>query len=207
MSVTAIISKRIKRMKKGQPFTGAVFLNAGPRGAVDKALSRLVRDGTLERVIRGVYMRPKVSKILGRLAPSPIQVVEAIARARREKLNIHGAEAVRRLGLSTQMQIQPVYYTSGPTRAIRVGEAVVHLQHAPHEYLQHAGTKVGIVLTALLYLGQEEATVVVIARILRALSLEEVKKLQASRKPQWMELALERAGKDIEVAASEIVMG
>ncbi|MBK5003476.1 DUF6088 family protein [Pseudomonas sp. S32] len=198
ISVAEKISNRIKRMRKGQPFAGALFLNAGPRTSVDKALSRLVQEGILERVIRGVYMRPKVSKILGPLAPSPIQVVEAVARARKERLQIHGAEAVRRLGISTQMQTQPIYYTSGTTRLIRVGKAVVRLQHAPDEHLQHAGTRVGVVLTALFYLGKKEASTILIKRVLTSLSLEEFKTLQASRKPEWMQSALELAAKDVE---------
>lgn len=192
------ISNRIKRMRKGQPFASSLFLNAGPRASVDKALSRLVQSGMLERVVRGVYMRPKESKILGRLAPSPIQVVEVIARARNEKLQIHGAEAVRRLGISTQMQTQPVYYTNKSTRVIRVGKAVVRLQHAPDEHLQHAGTRVGVVLTALFYLGKDEASVILIRRVLKSLSLEEFKTLQASKKPEWMRSALEQAAKDVE---------
>ncbi|MNF89962.1 hypothetical protein D3C84_725120 [compost metagenome] len=198
MSVAETISNRIKHMRKGRPFAGSVFSKVGSRTSVDKALSRLVQAGKLERVIRGIYMRPKESKFLGRVRPSPIQVVEAVARQRREKLQIHGAEAVRRLGISTQMQVQSVYYTSGSTREIRIGSAVVRLQHVSSEHLQEAGTKVGVALVALFYLGRKEASISVVHTILRSLNREEFRKLQACSKPVWMQSALGRAAKDVE---------
>jgi len=198
MSVAETISNRIKHMRKGRPFAGSVFSKVGSRTSVDKALSRLVQAGKLERVIRGIYMRPKESKFLGRVRPSPIQVVEAVARQRREKLQIHGAEAVRRLGISTQMQVQSVYYTSGSTREIRIGSAVVRLQHVSSEHLQKAGTKVGVALVALFYLGRKEASISVVHTILRSLNREEFRKLQACNKPVWMQSALGRAAKDVE---------
>ena len=190
MSVAETISNRIKHMRKGRPFAGSVFSKVGSRTSVDKALSRLVQAGKLERVIRGIYMRPKESKFLGRVRPSPIQVVEAVARQRRDKLQIHGAEAVRRLGISTQMQVQSVYYTSGSTREIRIGSAVVHLQHVSSEHLQEAGTKVGVALVALFYLGRKEASISVVHTILRSLNREEFRKLQACSMPVWMQSAL-----------------
>jgi len=110
MSVTETISNRIKHMPKGKPFAGALFATLGTRASVDKALSRLVHRGALERVTRGVYMRPKQSQFTGKnVLPSPIAVMEVVAKARGETIQIHGAEAVRRLGLSTQVQVLPTF--------------------------------------------------------------------------------------------------
>ena len=108
-----------------------VFAQVGSRKAVDKALSNLVKSDRLERVARGVYMRPKTSIYTGRrVRPSPLAIMMIRAKANGETIQIHGAEAVRRLGLSTQMQVVPTYYTSGTTREIKVGNAVVRLRHA-----------------------------------------------------------------------------
>lgn len=158
MSVSESLSNRIKHMPKGKPFTRALFAQAGTRASVDKALSRMVLRGLLVRVARGVYMRPKLSEYTGRkVRANPIQVMEAIARARGETIQVHGAEAVRRFGLSTQMQVVPTYYTSGSSREIRIGNAVVRLQYSSNQRLQHAGTPVGMALTALMYLGRKGA--------------------------------------------------
>lgn len=191
MSVAEAISNRVKHMQKGKPFSRAVFVQAGSRASVDKALSRLVQCGSLERVSRGVYMRPKLSKYTGRLVrPSPLTVMEVITKANGETIQIHGAEAVRRLGLSTQMQVVPTFYTSGVTRDIKVGNAVVRLRHASSDRLQHAGTKVGMVLSALHYLGKEGLSTQVVSKITNAINGEELLKLRACRMPAWMRSAL-----------------
>lgn len=191
MSVAQEILNRVKHMPKGRLFVGAVFAQVGSRASINKALSRLVQSGTLERVARGVYMRPKTSKYTGRVVrPSPLAVMEVITRANGETIQIHGAEAVRRLGLSTQMQVLPTFYTSGSTREIKVGNAVVRLQHVSKDRLQHAGTKVGVALTALHYIGKEGVSAKVVSKIVNALSSEELIKLRACKMPEWMRSTL-----------------
>ncbi len=197
MSVAESISNRIKHMPKGKPFAGAVFAQVGSRASVDKALSRMVLGGSLERVARGVYMRPKQSEYTGKkVRANPIAVMEAAARARGETIQGHGVEAARRLGLSTQMQVLPTYYTSGSTREIRIGNAVVRLRHASWQRLQQAGTKVGLALTALLYLGKEGLTEQAVGKIASSLSVEEFNKLMACKMPEWMRAALVGSAKE-----------
>ncbi|PWD02089.1 DUF6088 family protein [Pseudomonas amygdali] len=197
MSVAESISNRIKHMPKGRPFAGAVFAQVGSRASVDKALSRLVLSGSLERVARGVYMRPKQSEYTGkRVRANPIAVMEAVAKVKGETIQVHGAEAVRRLGLSTQMQVLPTYYTSGSSREIRIGSAVVRLRHVSRLRLQQAGTKVGVAFTALLYLGKEGLTELAARKVASSLSKEEFNKLMACKMPEWMRSALVCAAKE-----------
>ncbi|MCK9801594.1 type IV toxin-antitoxin system AbiEi family antitoxin domain-containing protein [Pseudomonas sp. MAFF 302030] len=187
MSVAECISKRIKHMQKGKPFTNAVFAEMGSRTSVDKALSRMVQSGVLERVARGIYMRPKLSKYTGKkVRANPITVMEAVARTRGETIQVHGVEAVRRLGISTQMQVLPTYYTNGSTREIKIGNAVVRLRHSSWQRLQQAGNQVGLALTALLYLGQEGVTEQAADKILSSLSAEEFSKLMTCKLPKWL---------------------
>ncbi|WP_253910926.1 DUF6088 family protein [Stutzerimonas zhaodongensis] len=191
MSVAKAILNRVKYMRKGRPFSRKVFAQAGSRAAVDKALSSLVKTGFLERVARGVYMRPKMSIYTGcRVRPNPIDIMLVLAKANGETIQIHGAEAVRRLGLSTQMQVVPTYYTSGTAREIKAGNAVVRLRHVSSAHLQHAGTKVGTVLTALYYLGKKGLSAQVVSKIIDTMNTEELGKLKACRMPGWMRSAL-----------------
>ena len=112
MSTTRAIRAAIRELPKGKPFTSAHFLKHGPRGSVDRALSRLVREGQTQRVSRGVFVRPKTSRFVGTVLPNVLQVVEAIARGTGETVQIHGAEAARRLRLSTQVPTAPAFLTS-----------------------------------------------------------------------------------------------
>lgn len=61
--------------------------------------------------------------------------------------------------------------------------------------LQHAGTQVGVALTALLYLGKKGLTELTISQIANSLSAEEYKKLMACKMPDWMRSALARSAK------------
>lgn len=179
-------------MRKGSPFSRTLFADVGSRGAVDKALARLVRSGQLVRVFRGVYMRPKFSLHLGmNLRPSPIRVMEVIAKLNGETIAIHGAEAVRRFGLSTQMQVVPTFYTSGASRELRFGKAVVRLVHVSPDRLQHAGTRVGLALSALHYLGRKGLSKLEISTIIGSLSDDELLILTSCRMPAWMRSSIE----------------
>lgn len=191
MSVAECISKRIKYMPKGKPFTNAAFAEVGSRTSVDKALSRMVQSGFLERVARGIYMRPKLSEYTGKkIRANPISVMEAVSRSRGETIQVHGVEAARRLGTSTQMQVLPTYYTSGTTREIKIGNAVVRLRHSSSLRLQHADSQAGLALTALLYLGKEGATQQDVSKILSSLNAEEFSKLMACKMYKWLRKAL-----------------
>ncbi|EOT13874.1 DUF6088 family protein [Pseudomonas aeruginosa] len=191
MSVAAVIAKRIKYMQKGRPFSRTAFAELGSRASVDKALSRLVQSGRLERVVRGVYMRPMFNQYVGKnVRPSPTTVMRVIAKSNGETIQIHGSEAVRRLGLSTQMQMRPTFYTSGSTQELKVGNAVVRLQHVSWDRLQHAGTSVGLALSALHYIGKEGLSAQVVWKVTNSLSGGELLKLKACRMPDWMRSAL-----------------
>jgi L-asparaginase II len=155
MFVARSIAKRIQYMPKGRPFLGGLFAQSGSRASVNKALSRLVKAGALERVVRGVYMRPKASMYTGAVRASPLTVMRLMTKANGETVQVHGAEAVRLMGLSTQMQVLSTSYTSGSTRKIHVGTATVRLQHASKNRFQHAKTKVAVALTALHNVGKE----------------------------------------------------
>jgi len=178
MSIAKSIAKRIQRMPKGQPFLGSSLAKYGTRALVNKTLSRLVKAGTLERVVRGIYMRPKESQYVGCVCASALTVMKLMTKANGETVQIHGAEAVRSMGLSTQMQILPIYHTSGSTRRIRIGNTTIRLQHASNDRLQHAKSKVGVALTALHYLGKEALSLEIISRIQKALTRDEFKTLR-----------------------------
>ncbi|MFW9082216.1 DUF6088 family protein [Pseudomonas sp. P2757] len=186
MSVAYLIAQRVKRLEKGRPFVGTKFASSGSRPSVNKALSKLVLAGLLERVARGVYMRPKSNSYIGPIRPTPFAIMKVITSAKGETTQIYGAEAVRRLGLSTQMQILPTIYTSGSTREIKIGASIVRLKHVSKNRLQHAGTQVGLVLTALHYVGKQGMTEEILLKVANQLSNDELRVLLECRMPKWM---------------------
>ncbi|WP_235538866.1 DUF6088 family protein [Pseudomonas aeruginosa] len=72
--VSHLVTQRVKFLRKGRPFSIRCLAELGSSSAISKAVAQLVRRGELERVYRGIYMRPKYSKRMGitpcRRAPS-----------------------------------------------------------------------------------------------------------------------------------------
>lgn len=188
-SVPERIRAHVATMPEGEPFTVRELLAFGPRTAVDQALSRMAGAGELERPTRGVYARPKMSAVLGRMVPvAPEKVVLAIARSNGTKVRVHGAEAARRFGLSTQMPLHPVYATTGRSRRVKVGSGEVVLRHASPQRMELAGRPAGEALAALLYLGKTEVSTETVQRIRQALGTEEFEVLRraVTAMPAWL---------------------
>jgi len=199
MSVASEVKREILSIREGEPFTTGRFLKLGSRSAIDKALSRLVAEGRLERVSRGVFVRPKKSRFVGKVMPDVSRVLEVIAEGHGETIQVHGAEAARRFKISTQMPTQLVYYTSGPSRELQIGKLKVKLMHTTsHRRLQYAGKKPGLALTALWYLGKDQVNTSIIKRIREGLSGKEFEILRSMSMPGWMSLALENFCKEVQ---------
>lgn len=196
MSTANTVRTKIKGTRKGEPFTNTQFLKIGSRASVDKALSRLVQEGEIERVARGVFMRPKRNRYIGSVKPSPEKLVKIIAKKHGETIQIHGAEAARQFQLSTQVPTKPVFYTSGPSRQLKLNNQTVKLQHVSHRKLYLAGKRPGLALSALWYLGKNNVNAKVIHAIREGLTEAEFETLKQTDLPAWMENALETHSKE-----------
>lgn len=154
-SVATKIMKRVRGRGRGSVWTPVNFLDLGSRAAVDQALSRLVRDGQLQRAARGVYAYPKLSRRLGALTPSPDVVAGALAKSRKSRIQVSGARAANELGLSTQVPAKAVYLTDGPSKRVKIGRQEIQLRHVPSVRMAGAGTKAGMIIEALRYMGRD----------------------------------------------------
>ena len=199
-AVGASVAERVRAyvlaLAPGEPFSVRELLGLGPRSSVDQSLSRMARGGELERVARGVYARPRVNETLGRTVPvEPEKVVETLARAAGATLNVHGAEAARRFGLTTQVPMRKVYMTSGRSRSVHLATGKVTLRHASTRRMELAGTQAGEALSALLYLGKNEVTPEVIHQVQAALTTKEFSRLRAATTamPAWLSDSLYEA--------------
>src|SRR5574344_958963 len=118
---TRILSA-IRRHGRGWTFCAFDFFGLAARYEIDEALSTLLREGTIRRVIRGVYDWPRRSRLLGRdVAPDADAVATALARKFHWSILPSDADTANRLGLSTQVSGRRIYLTDGPRRHYRVG--------------------------------------------------------------------------------------
>ncbi len=170
-TVQGKILARIRRKGRGKVFTSKDFLDLAGREAVDQALSRLVKAGTLDRLGRGLFYYARVSPRLQiRLRPDPDEVAAALGRRTGTRVVPSGAVAANRLGLTTQVPAKPVYLTSGRSRRVRAADTVFVIHHvAPKEFPLGSPTS-ALVFQALEHMGREMVDAQMIARLRRNLT-------------------------------------
>jgi hypothetical protein len=154
--LSAQILVETKSLPEGAPIAAKALLHLGKRAAIDQALSRLAGRGKLLRARRGVYLRPVESRF-GTRAPSIEKVVEATVAQGSETIVSSGAAAANRLGLTLQVPVRQVYWTSGPSRELHLGKQIVEFKHAPRWQLALAGRRTGEVVRALVWVGPKAA--------------------------------------------------
>ena len=124
-SVEKEIEKSIKRKPNGSLILPNDFLNYGSSDAIRKALERLENKKIIIRVSQGIYVRPKISKLIGILTPSAEEVADAIIKRDRIRTIPSGSLALNALGLSTQVPMNIVLLTDGSPREIKVGKRTI----------------------------------------------------------------------------------
>ena len=136
-SVENKILRRIRGKPVGWVFTPNHFLDLGSYGAVTLALKQICDRDRIERLARGVYSNSKKHPVLGTLAPTPEEIVKAIATKEHRKIQHSGAYAANLLGLSNQVPAKIVFLTDGPNKQIRVGNQVIVLKHTTPRNMAH----------------------------------------------------------------------
>jgi len=184
--LTEKILRYAQQLPEGSALSAKELLHLGTRAAVDQALSRLARRGSLMRAGRGIYVRPIEGKF-GTRPPTAATLVRMMGQQRGETITVHGAAAANALGLTTQVPAREIYLTSGRSRRLKVGAQLIELRHAPSWQLLMPGRPAGNALRALAWLGPKHAPEAL--RILgRKLSTVELRELTSarSRLPTWM---------------------
>ncbi len=177
MNVTHPISDKILRRlraKPGCPMATRDFLDLGTRSAVDQALCRLVRQGTIRRLRRGLYELPRMGKLLKQpVVASPDELVRAWARNNGLRVVPSGVYAANLLGLTTQVPAKIAYYTNGRTQTLKLGPYTVKLLNRGPKTMDVQGRVAPLVLQALRYVGRDGMTLDIIDRLRSALSLKD----------------------------------
>jgi hypothetical protein len=184
------ILDKVKKITKGTLFFTEDFVEFGSA----KALERLVNQGELSRVARGIYARLDVSPVLGELLPTTEQIALAISRRDMARIMPTGALALNALGLSTQVPMNVVYLTDGAARKIEIGRRKIVFKKSVPKNLAAKGKISGLVIQALKDIGKDQVTDHEINIILDHLRKEEVTHVQHDIKlaPEWIRAILRK---------------
>lgn len=193
-SIDSQILSRIQAAGAGAVFTPREFLDLGSRDAVDKALSRHARAGTLRKIARGLYELPRTHPRFGELTASADAIAEALKGRDALRLQPTGAHAANTLGLSTQVPMRVVFLTDGPSRRVTVGSREVVLKHTTPRNMATAGRASGLVIQALRWLRKENVDEDVVAKLRRNLKPADRASLLADAHlaPAWISAIFHR---------------
>ncbi|GHB49163.1 DUF6088 family protein [Mongoliitalea lutea] len=200
-SIEKQIEKSIKSKPKGSLVLPDDYLTVGSSEAIRKALDRLEEKKVIIRVAHGIYVRPKISKLIGPLTPSAEEVAEAIAKRDRMRTVPTGSYALNALGLSTQVPMNIVLLTDGSPREIKVGKRTIKFKKTTPKNLLAKGKISRLVIQALKEIGNGKVTVEEEQKILDLLRKEDVKDLKhdIGLAPVWIQKIMKKAltdGKD-----------
>lgn len=187
-SIDYRILAAINSRGRGSVFVPADFLDIGSRQAVDTALHRLARKGTIRRLARGVYDFPKEHPVLGPLQPSAEAVARALAGRDRTRLQLAGAYAANALRLSEQAPAKAVFLTDGPSRTVTIGPMTIQLRRTTPRNMAAAGRLSGLLIQALRELGKDHLTPERRAYLKRTLPAEKRREILKDIRlaPAWM---------------------
>ena len=156
MSVHQAILEKINSKIPGDIFFPAEFRMLGTDDAIKMALSRLVKENTIERLANGVYYIPQFHHLIGRIKPSLEMIANAIAARDHIQIKPTGMSALNKLGLSEQVPTRHVYITNGQPRTYRVAENEIHFKSASPKKLALKGPISSLIILAMDEMGQTE---------------------------------------------------
>jgi hypothetical protein len=169
VSLIKRIMRRVRAHGRGKwVCTPKDFLDLGNRAAVDKALSRLVNNGQLRRIGRGLYDFPRISGVLKCPAsPNIDAAINALARRDNIKVMPDGIVAASQLGLTNAVPAKTSYITNGSSRILKIGGRTVQFRHVSQRLIVWANRPAAPFVQALDWFGKTVASEPVMINTLR----------------------------------------
>ena len=200
MSTSEKVTRQLQRMKRGVPFSINQFYKLGAAASVQKALSRLVQEGVIERVAKGIYVRPKALASMPsiKITASAEQIAKKWAQQHGYTLVRQGVESAYRLGLQTQAPVKTVFWTNGASRTFTVGNETVEVRHVAESKLRWKSRPEGELLRSFTVTPASSVKLTELKKALSRLKLSEsesrtaIKKLKLAPLPKGWHVKLEQ---------------
>lgn len=123
---------------KGRVIRATQLLDVANRALADQTLKRLEDHGYLVRIGRGLYALPVESEF-GQVVQRDEAFIRGLEILHSEKISSSGAMAALELGITTQVPVREVYWTSGKSRTYRFKKSTIELRHMPNSVVAIEG--------------------------------------------------------------------
>lgn len=193
---------RVYANHRGWVFSKNDFLDLGNDTAIRKALSRFEKKGTIRRVLRGIYDYPRISNLLNEfMGPKLDELASAIARKSGWRIQPSENTALNLLGLSTQVPVQAVYLSDGPSKTYPIGnrELIFKNRSLKESGFKHSESE--LVVQALKALGQERITAETLNKLKQVIPSTKWQLIQRDTKaaPAWVCDTIRKIVKELSV--------
>jgi len=184
-----LIRERINNAKIGTVYVAVDFVDISDKTNINAYLARLVDEGLIRRVLRGVYDKPEYNEFLGEyVAPSPDEVANAIARNFGWSIVPCGDTALNLLGLSTQVPAAWVYVSDGTYKEYTYDNTTIQFKRTTNKEVSKLSYKTALTVQALKALGKDKIDDIIINRLSKLLTAEEKKTMleEAKAATSWI---------------------
>lgn len=183
------IQERIGHAKDGTIFINSDFADIANTETVRRNLNRLVQTGTIRRILKGVYEKPKYSSLLGEyVATDPDKVAKALARSYHWTIAPSGNAALNLLGLSTQVTAVWSYISDGPYAIYEWNSTKLEFKHRTNKEISGLSYMTALVIQSLKTLGSTNVTPEIIETLSAKLSETEKAAMlkEAAESTDWV---------------------
>ena len=171
---TKKIRERILAAEDGEVFVAPDFADIADTTTIRQGLQRLYKAGTIRRIIRGVYEKPKYSKLLDEyVATDPDAVAKALARNYHWTIAPCGNTVLNLLGLSTQVTAVWSYISDGPYKTYEWNSTKLEFKHRTNKEITGLSYMTSLVIQALKTLEKSNVTPEIIEALSKKLSEDE----------------------------------
>ena len=168
------IQEQIKAAAEGTIFISSDFADIADTETIRRNLNRLTQAGMLRRILKGVYEKPKYSKLLDEyVAADPEAVANALARSYHWTIAPCGNTALNLLGLSTQVTAVWSYISDGPYKTYEWNSTKLEFKHRTNKEITGLSYMTSLVIQALKTLGRSNVTPEVIQMLSEKLTAKD----------------------------------
>ena len=183
------IQERIGCVPEGTIFVSSDFADIADTETIRRNLNRLTQTGTLRRILKGVYEKPKYSKLLDEyVAADPDAVAKALARSYHWTIAPCGNTALNLLGLSTQVTAVWSYISDGPYKTYVWNSTKLEFKHRANKEITGLSYMTSLVIQALKTLGKSNVTPEIIQVLSEKLTADDKKAClkEATESTDWV---------------------
>lgn len=180
------IAQKINQLSGGSILFPTDFRGQGSEDAIKMSLSRLVRDGLVERLGQGIYLKPKRKQKSG--AHNMAEIASAIAKKERVRIRLSGEFALFKLGLHENAPTNLTYITDGEPRNILIGEQRLIFKSTTPKKLCLSTNTSGLLIQAIEELGKDQITAAITTQLQKLLEKINDEELLADLRlaPAWI---------------------